>query len=259
MTGDQRSALVIGGASGIGLATARTLAAEGYRVTIADIDGDAARAAAARLGGDVTAIRMDVTDEDSVASGFESVPGVHTVVNCAGLSIPGAITELELAHWQTTVDVCLTGTFLVLKHAGRHAAEGAGIVCIASLNGRQPGTGLASYCAAKAGVLMLVEVAALELAERGIRVNAISPGLVDTPLVAGISMVPGLTEEYLDNAPLGRSGRPEEIADAVAFLASDRASWMTGSAIDLNGGAHLRRYPDVLGRVRAMAANPRHP
>ncbi|MEU4812910.1 SDR family NAD(P)-dependent oxidoreductase [Nocardia fluminea] len=259
MTGDRRTAMVIGGASGIGLATARTLAAEGYRVTVADIDEAAARDAAALLGTDVTAIGMDVTDEDSVAAGFESAHGVQTVVNCAGLSIPGAITELDLAHWQTTIDVCLTGTFLVLKHAGRHIAEGGSITCIASLNGRQPGTGMASYCSAKAGVLILVEVAALELADRGVRVNAISPGLVDTPLVAGISLVPGLTEEYLDNTPLGRSGRPEEIAEAVAFLASDRAGWMTGAAIDLNGGAHLRRYPDVLGRVRAMVADPEQP
>ncbi|WP_174553640.1 SDR family NAD(P)-dependent oxidoreductase [Nocardia arizonensis] len=253
MSTDRRSAMVIGGASGIGLASAHALAAEGYRVTIADIDEAAARAAAQRLGPEADALEMDVTDEVTVAEGLEARRGLHAVVNCAGLSIPGPITELELAHWQTTVDVCLTGTFLVLKHAGRHIADGGSIICIASLNGRQPGTGLASYCAAKAGVLMLVEVAALELAERGVRVNAISPGLVDTPLVAGISLVPRLTEEYIENTPLGRSGAPEEIADTVAFLASDKTAWMTGSAIDLNGGAHLRRYPDVLGRVKAMA------
>jgi NAD(P)-dependent dehydrogenase (short-subunit alcohol dehydrogenase family) len=115
---------------------------------------------------------------------------------------------------------------------------------------------MAAYCAAKAGLLMLVEVAALELADRRVRVNAISPGLVDTPLVAGIAFVPGLTEDYLDNTPLGRSGRPEEIADMAAFLTSDKSTWMTGSTIDLNGGAHLRRYPDVLGHVRALMATP---
>ncbi|MET7773717.1 SDR family NAD(P)-dependent oxidoreductase [Nocardia sp. NPDC005366] len=259
MSEDTRSAMVIGGASGIGFATARVLAAEGYRVVVADVNATGARDAAARLGGEVTAITMDVTDEASVRRGFEAEHGVHTVVNCAGLSVPGAITELELAHWQTTIDVCMTGTFLVLKYAGRHTADGGSITCIASLNGRQPGTGMASYCAAKAGVLMLVEVAALELAERGIRVNAISPGLVDTPLVAGAALVPGLIDEYLENTPLGRSGRPEEIADAVAFLASSRAGWMTGAAIDLNGGAHLRRYPDILGRVAAMARTYENP
>ncbi|BAD57265.1 SDR family NAD(P)-dependent oxidoreductase [Nocardia farcinica] len=244
------TALVIGGASGIGLATARAFTAEGYRVVAADIDEDAARTAAAELG--ATALGMDVTDEHSVATGIAGIESPTAVVDCAGLSMPGPITELELAHWQTTVDVCLTGSFLVIKHAGRHIAEGGSITCIASLNGRQPGTGMAAYCAAKAGVLMLVQVAALELAPRGVRVNAISPGLVDTPLVAGVALVPGLREEYLENTPLGRSGAPEEVAELAVFLASAKARWMTGAAIDLNGGAHLRRYPDILARVAAM-------
>ncbi|WP_024802819.1 SDR family NAD(P)-dependent oxidoreductase [Nocardia sp. BMG51109] len=259
MTAAGRTAVVTGGASGIGAATVRALATEGYRVVVADIDESAARDLARELGDAVTAVRMDVTDEDSVAAGFRTAAGAHVVVHCAGSSIPGALTELELAQWQATLDVCLTGTFLVLEHAGRHVADNASIICLASLNGRQPGTGMASYCAAKAGVLMLVEVAALELAERGIRVNALSPGLVDTPLVAGVALVPGLREEYVENTPLGRSGRPEEIAEAAAFLASDRSGWMTGATIDLNGGAHLRRYPDVLGRVRAMAQTPPNP
>ncbi|WP_174362097.1 SDR family NAD(P)-dependent oxidoreductase [Nocardia veterana] len=247
-----RAALVIGGGSGIGRASAHALARDGFRIVVGDVNLEAARAVAAELGDSATAFALDVTDENSVAAGFEQSGALHAVVNCAGLSMPGPITELELAHWQTTVDVCLTGSFLAIKYAGRHLVDGGSITCIASLNGRQPGTGMAGYCAAKAGVLMLVEVAALELAERRIRVNAISPGLVDTPLVAGIAFVPGLTEEYLENTPLGRSGRPEEVAEMVAFLASDHATWMTGATIDLNGGAHLKRYPDVLARVRAM-------
>jgi NAD(P)-dependent dehydrogenase (short-subunit alcohol dehydrogenase family) len=244
--------VVTGGASGIGAATVRALAAEGYRVIVADIAEAAAQELARELGGAVTAVRMDVTDEDSVAEAFRTADA-HIVVHCAGGSIPALITELELASWRSTVDVCLTGSFLVLKYAGRHLADGGSIICIASLNAHQPGAGMAAYCAAKAGVLMLVQVAALELAERGIRVNAISPGLVDTPLIAGVSLVPGLREEYLENTPLGRSGKPEEIAELAVFLASDRSGWMTGSAIDLNGGAHLRRYPDIIGRVRAMS------
>jgi NAD(P)-dependent dehydrogenase (short-subunit alcohol dehydrogenase family) len=100
---------------------------------------------------------------------------------------------------------------------------------------------------------MLGQVAALELAARGIRVNAASPGLVDTHLVAGLAMVPGLTDEYLENTPLGRAGLPDDIADAVEFLTSPRAAWITGSAFDINGGAHLKRYPDVLGKVQALA------
>lgn len=231
-----RRAVVIGGASGIGLATVDALIEEGV--------------AAER--GTVSALRLDVTDEDSVAAGFDAVGEFDTMVNCAGLSDPGALTELELSAWRHTVDVCLTGTFLVIKHAGQRIADGGSITCIASLNGRQPGSGMGAYCASKAGVLMLVEVAALELAGRGVRVNAVSPGLVSTPLTEGIGMIPGLTDEYIENTPLGRSGEPSEIADTVVFLASDKARWITGSAFDVNGGAHLKRYPDVLGKVRAL-------
>ncbi|MGC5257678.1 SDR family NAD(P)-dependent oxidoreductase [Gordonia sp. DT218] len=251
MTGSP-AAVVVGGASGIGLATARALAADGYVVTIADVNADAARTAADEIGGTTNAVTMDVTDEESVSAGFEAVEDLRAVVSCAGLTIPGAITELPLEHWQTTIDVCLTGSFLVLKHAGQRVVEGGSITVISSLNGRQPGSGVGAYCASKAGATMLVEVAALEMAPRRVRVNAIQPGVVDTPLTAGLSMVPGLTEEYIENTPLGRSGRPEEIADMAVFLASDKAAWITGAAFDVNGGAHLQRYPDVLGKVRAM-------
>ncbi|WP_187344505.1 SDR family NAD(P)-dependent oxidoreductase [Aldersonia kunmingensis] len=253
----RKVAVVTGGASGIGLATVATLSQQGDIVVLADVNEAAARERAAEFGDAVTAAHLDVTVEDSVAELFAHTLAEHgridTVVNCAGLSIPGAIADLELADWETTIGVCQTGTFLVLKYAARHVSDGGSVVCIASLNGRQPGTGLAAYCAAKAAVLMLTEVAAMELALRKIRVNAISPGLVETPLVAGIAFVPGLHDEYVENTPLGRAGTAEEVADVVAFLASDKAGWMTGAAIDLNGGAHTKRYPDVLGRVRAMA------
>ncbi|MBY4572543.1 short-chain dehydrogenase [Gordonia paraffinivorans] len=246
-----RRAVVVGGASGIGLATVDALIEEGVDVVVADVNGEAAEKVAAERG-TVSALRLDVTDEDSVAAGFDAVGEFDTMVNCAGLSDPGALTELELSAWRHTVDVCLTGTFLVIKHAGQRIADGGSITCIASLNGRQPGSGMGAYCASKAGVLMLVEVAALELAGRGVRVNAVSPGLVSTPLTEGIGMIPGLTDEYIENTPLGRSGEPSEIADTVVFLASDKARWITGSAFDVNGGAHLKRYPDVLGKVRAL-------
>lgn len=244
---DGTTAIVVGGASGIGWATCRKLHSLGARVVVADVNTDAARQRADELGDRAAARHVDVRDEDSVERLFDEVTddfgGVGTVVDC----------ELSLEGWRTTLDVCLTGAFLVVKHAGRHMVDGGSITLIASLNGRQPGTGMSAYCSAKAGVLMLTEVAALELAPGRIRVNAISPGLVDTPLVAGVSLVPGLTEDYLENTPLGRSGRPEEIAEVVAFLASDAAAWMTGANIDVNGGAHTRRYPDLLAHLAALA------
>ena len=247
-----RRAIVIGGASGIGLATVRALQLEGCEVIVADVNADAATAVAAELGGGVTAVALDVTDEPSVADAMAAAAPLDVVVNCAGLSMPGAIAELELSAWQLTIDVCLTGTFLVLKHAAAAVVDGGAIVCVSSLNARQAGTAMASYCAAKAGVTMLVEVAALELAPRRIRVNAVQPGFVDTPLTEGVGFIPGLREDYLDNTPLGRAGTPEDIAATITFLASDKASWMTGAAVDLGGGSHLQRYPDVLGKVRAL-------
>ena len=131
---------------------------------------------------------VDVTDEDAVQVFLEDVVeragGLDLVVNSAGSSTLGLVTELAVEEFRRVVDVCLTGAFIVLKHAGRLVRDGGSVVSIASLNARQPGTGMAAYCSAKAGLAMLTEVAALELAGRGVRVNAVSPGLVPTPLTA---------------------------------------------------------------------------
>jgi len=239
--GEQRVTVVVGAASGIGEATARLLAGSGHTVVAADLtQADGIE-------------RVDVTDEDSVAALFDSVvarhAGFHGVVNCAGVSTLAAITEHDAAEFRRVVDVCLTGAFLVLKHAGRRVTDGGSLVSLTSLNARQPGTGLAAYCAAKAGLVSLTEVAALELAPRRVRVNAVAPGLVITPLTAPAMDIPGVRDGYLENTPLGRSGEPDEIAGAIRFLLSDEAAWMTGETMELNGGAHLQRYPDLLGLV----------
>ena len=167
----EANAIVVGGASGIGWATCRRLHARGTQVIVADVNADAALLRAGELGNGAMGRHVDVRDEDSVERLFDEIASefgdIGTVVDCAGLSVPGAITDLSLEGWRTTLDVCLTGAFLVVKHAGRRMVDGGSITLIASLNGRQPGTGMAAYCSAKAGVLMLTEVAALELARRG--------------------------------------------------------------------------------------------
>ncbi|WP_067649794.1 SDR family NAD(P)-dependent oxidoreductase [Nocardia harenae] len=251
----QRVSIVIGGASGIGLATARRLHADGETVVIADRNEADARKYAAELGAE--ALPVEVTDEASVQALITTVAekhgGIDTVVDCAGISRPGALTDLTAEDWRATVDVCLTGAFLVVKHAAPALREGGSIVLIASLNATQPGAAMGAYCAAKAGVAMLTEVAALELGPRGIRVNAISPGFVPTALTRGAALVPGLVEDFVANTPLGRAGTTEDIAAAVAFVASPAAGWMTGSNIALDGGAHTQRYPDLLGHIRALA------
>jgi NAD(P)-dependent dehydrogenase (short-subunit alcohol dehydrogenase family) len=123
-------------------------------------------------------------------------------------------------------------------------------VWISSLNARQPAAGMSAYCAAKAGLSMLTQVAAMEFAPRGIRVNAVAPGFVYTPLTEGAAMIPGTVEEYAENTALGRLGTPEDIAEAVLFMT--KAPWLTGEVMDLNGGAHMKRYPDVMGHLHKL-------
>ncbi|RZI80106.1 MAG: SDR family oxidoreductase [Microbacterium sp.] len=235
--------VVIGGASGIGRATAEDLAAQGHTVVVADLNPGA------------DGIAVDVTDEAGVEALFEQVLAEHGsftgVVNCAGVSTLGAVVDHDAAEFRRVVDVCLTGAFLVLKHAGRRVADGGSLVTLSSLNGRQPGGGLVAYCSAKAGVNMLTQVAALELAARKIRVNAVAPGLVITPLTAPALDIAGIEDDYLDNTPLGRSGEPSEIAAAIRFLLSDDSRWITGESLDINGGAHLQRYPNLFKHVMA--------
>ena len=244
-----RVAVIIGGASGIGWATAQLLAEQGCRVTIADRNDELARQRATELGDPHSWARVEVTDEDSVAALFDGVArregGVHVVVNCAGFSGFGLITELDAEQFRSVIDVCLTGAFLVIKHAGRHLPDGGTLVSLTSLNARQPAIGMSAYCAAKAGLSMLTEVAALELGPRGVRVNAVAPGFVHTPLTEGAVAIPGVLDEYVENTALGRAGTPEDVAAAVAFLCSPQSSWLTGEILDLNGGAHLKRYPDI--------------
>jgi 3-oxoacyl-[acyl-carrier protein] reductase len=231
-----RVAAVFGGASGIGAAIVQALRDAGDRVHVADLGSDPP---------------VDVTDETSVEGFLDGVLAAEgrldLVVNSAGSSTLGLVTELAVEEWRRVLDVCLTGGFVVLKHAGQRLAEGGSVISITSLNARQPGVGMGAYCAAKAGLAMLTEVAALELAPRGVRVNAISPGLVPTPLTAPALDIPGVEDDYLENTPLGRAGTVEEIASAALFLAG--AGWVTGEVLDINGGAHLKRYPDIHGHV----------
>jgi len=229
--------VVIGGASGIGEATARDLRANGHKVVVADLSPPA------------DGLAVDVAEEPSVAALFDTVLEQHGaftgVVNCAGVSTLSPIVDHDAAEFRRVVDVCLTGAFLVLKHGGARIADGGALVSLSSLNARQAGTGMAAYCSAKAGLVMLTQVAALELAPRRVRVNAVSPGLVVTPLTAPAMDIPGVRDAYLENTPLGRSGDPAEIAALLRFLLSGDAAWITGENVDINGGAHLQRYPDL--------------
>ncbi|MGN9836969.1 SDR family NAD(P)-dependent oxidoreductase [Nonomuraea sp. H19] len=243
-----RHAVVTGAASGIGWEIARLFHTEGAAVTLLDSDAKGVHACAAELGERAFATSADVTDEVSLERSLDAAVRVfgppRVCVNSAGVSTFGPITRLGLREWRRVVDVCLTGVFLSVKHQARRMTGGGSIVNIASLTARQPAEGFAAYCAAKAGVEMLTKVAAMELGATGIRVNALAPGLVPTPLSETLTQPP-LRGGIVAATPLGRMGEPADIAPAALFLASDESSWITGDLLMVDGGAHTRGYPDV--------------
>ena len=258
---DGKVAVVTGAASGIGRAIAQRFVAEGSAVVGGDVDKEGLGALADELGDGFVAAPGDVTVEEDqaalVATAVDRFGRLDVAVANAGTGHLAPILEHDMADWQRIVDLCLTGVFLTVKHAGRamHAGGGGSIVTMASLNAVQPAAGMSAYCSAKAAVAMLAEVAAIELGPAGIRVNAIGPGLVQTGLTGPLWSMPGVVEEFVENTTIGRFAQPEDVADLALFLASDESSFVTGSLYLVDGGAHTRRYPDMLAGTTPPAGS----
>jgi NAD(P)-dependent dehydrogenase (short-subunit alcohol dehydrogenase family) len=238
-------AVVTGAASGIGHAIAKRLLAEGAKVVGSDLRG------IADLGDGFVAIEGDVTLEASaealVATAVERFGVVHAAFNVAGGARGGYIVDLAEDDWDFTVDLCLKGVFLGMKHQARQMMrQGSGsIVNIASLNAHVPMHAGSAYVAAKAGVEMLSRNGALEFAEFGIRVNAILPGLVQTPLTRRHFDNPAALAAFEQRIPMGRPAQPEEIAAPALYLASDDASYVNGASLLVDGAWALSGYPDM--------------
>ena len=247
-----KAAVVTGGASGIGLAITRRLLAEGARVVAADLALDRLHALEAELGDGFLGLRADVTTESDlealVAAAVDRFGGLDCAFNVAGGARPGYIVDLAEGDWDFTVDLCLKGVFLGMKHQARQMmAQGRGgaIVNIASLNAHVPMHGGAAYATAKAGVEMLTKNGALEFVASGIRVNAVLPGLVQTPLTRRHFDNPAALTAFIDRIPLGRPAQPAEIAGPALFLASDDASYVSGASLLVDGAWAVSGYPDM--------------
>jgi NAD(P)-dependent dehydrogenase (short-subunit alcohol dehydrogenase family) len=243
-------ALVTGGGSGIGQATARLLAARGAQVVVADIDGDAAQATAAEIAPPLraAAVRVDVADSASVeamvAFAVERFGGLDWACNIAGIAPqPKPFVEHTYEDWQRTIEVNLSGVFFCMQHELRQmlAQGGGAIVNMSSGAGVVPAPGQPQYTAAKHGVLGLTKQAAQEFAAAGIRVNAVLPGQTETtPMRAYLDAMPDGGEKMLRRLPMKRMATPIEIAHAVVWLCSDEASYVNGDSLVVDGGLITR-------------------
>jgi NAD(P)-dependent dehydrogenase (short-subunit alcohol dehydrogenase family) len=250
--------VITGGASGIGAECARRFVAEGARVVLGDRNPDGLAVLEKELGSDAcTTATVDVTSEADVdqliAHAKATFDTPDLAVNAAGVGWYSPVHQHSVEQWDQVVNVCLRGVFLALRAESKamlEAGKPGVIVNIASINAVVPADGMSAYCSAKAGVEMLTRCAAMELGPHGVRVVGIGPGFVETPLTEYARAIPAVQDAYLASIPLGRVGTPGDIANAAVFLASDEASWITGTTMYVDGAEANKGYPDLGALIR---------
>ncbi|MFD3406725.1 SDR family NAD(P)-dependent oxidoreductase [Kribbella sp. NPDC058693] len=232
---DGKHALVIGAGSGIGRESALALAAQGARVTCADRDLAAARATA---GSELTAYELDVLDDAAIARAVEELDPVDVLVFTAATNVRKRMLDYTGEEFDRVVSLNLRASFELIRAFGRGMAErrSGSIIGFSSIRGTTVEPGQSVYAATKAGLVQLLRTAAAELGPSGVRANAIAPGVVETPLTAQIKADPAWYAAYAQKGALGRWAQPSELAGAVVYLASDAASFVTGSVLAVDGG-----------------------
>ena len=245
-----KAAVVTGGASGIGAAVVRRLVSEGVSVCALDISEEGLDKLAASLDRPIRTAVADVTNEEQVAHAISSAAfafgQLDLVFNIAGGQRFGSILDGSTDDWFATLQLVLGGTYFGIRHGGRairDAGNGGAIVNVASLNAHIPSVLISAYATGKAAVEHLTKNAALELAPFGIRVNAVLPGLVDTPLTAPVMALPALQQDFISRILLGRCAEPDDIAGPCVYLAGEDARYITGTSLMVDGGWEISNYP----------------